>query len=75
MIEACLQQTPARADSAYCVQKIVSEIIAVSIGPKQSADTLRTALAMGVDRAIHITHDEILQPLVAFPPWCGAFAV
>eukprot|EP00961_Rhodomonas_salina_P008952 122168-Rhodomonas_salina.1 len=29
---------------------------------------------MGVDRAIHITHDEILQPLVAFPPWCGAFA-
>mmetsp|Transcript_60345 Transcript_60345/g.142184 ORF Transcript_60345/g.142184 Transcript_60345/m.142184 type:complete len:250 (-) Transcript_60345:169-918(-) len=44
-------------------KKIVSEIIAVSIGPKQSADTLRTALAMGVDRAIHITHDEILQPL------------
>jgi len=29
----------------------------VSIGPKQSAETLRTALAMGCDRAIHVTTD------------------
>jgi electron transfer flavoprotein beta subunit len=37
--------------------KAASEVIAVSIGPKQAAETLRTALAMGCDRAIHIQTD------------------
>ncbi|KMZ56123.1 Electron transfer flavoprotein subunit beta, mitochondrial [Zostera marina] len=32
-----------------------SEVVAVSIGPPKSADTLRTALAMGADRAVHVT--------------------
>ena len=45
----------------------VEEIIAVSIGVKQSQETLRTALAMGADRAILIncTEDvhEDLEPL------------
>lgn len=40
-----------------------AEIIAVSIGVKQAAETLRTALAMGADRAIHILTDETLEPL------------
>lgn len=40
-----------------------SEIIAVSIGPAQAQDTLRTALAMGADRAILIRHDGIVEPL------------
>ncbi|KAM0942006.1 putative electron transfer flavoprotein, beta subunit [Dioscorea sansibarensis] len=31
-----------------------SEVVAVSVGPAQCADTLRTALAMGADRAIHV---------------------
>lgn len=31
---------------------VVSEIVAVSIGPKQAQDTLRTAMAMGADRSI-----------------------
>jgi len=48
-------------------KKIVSEIIAVSVGPKACQDTLRTALAMGADKAIHIDsalrHDQDLQPL------------
>ncbi|XP_070548484.1 electron transfer flavoprotein subunit beta-like [Ptychodera flava] len=35
-------------------KKIAKEIIAVSCGPKQSQETLRTALAMGVDRAVHV---------------------
>lgn len=35
----------------------VSEVIALSIGPKQCQETLRTALAMGCDRGIHITTD------------------
>eukprot|EP00948_MAST-09A_sp_MAST-9A-sp1_P004130 g4130.t1 len=47
--------------------KKVDEIIAVSVGPKSSAETLRTALAMGADRAYHIEtelrHDQDLQPL------------
>ncbi|ETM03217.1 hypothetical protein L917_00540, partial [Phytophthora nicotianae] len=48
-------------------KKVASEIVAVSIGPKQSQETLRTALAMGADRGIHITTDmrtdQELQPL------------
>lgn len=37
--------------------KKAKEVIAVSIGPKQSTETLRTALAMGADRAIHVMTD------------------
>ena len=37
--------------------KKASEVVAVSIGPKQCTETLRTALAMGCDRAIHIQTD------------------
>ncbi|MFC4257085.1 electron transfer flavoprotein subunit beta/FixA family protein [Altererythrobacter xixiisoli] len=39
------------------------EVIAVSIGPAKAADTLRTALAMGADRAILIETDEVVEPL------------
>ena len=42
---------------------IATEIIAVSIGPQQSQETLRTALAMGADRAILVKHDELVEPL------------
>ena len=42
---------------------IVSEIIVVSIGPAQAQETLRTALAMGADRAILVRHDEYVEPL------------
>lgn len=41
----------------------ISEVIAVSLGEKKVEDTLRTALAMGADRAIHVQTDEILAPL------------
>ena len=34
--------------------KIATEVIAVSIGPTKSQETLRTALAMGADRGIHV---------------------
>ena len=36
----------------------VSEVVALSVGPKQCQETLRTALAMGCDRGIHITTDR-----------------
>ncbi len=39
------------------------EVIAISIGPSQSQETIRTALAMGADRGILIETDELLQPL------------
>src|SRR6187431_1101671 len=42
---------------------VASEIIAVSIGPAKAAETLRTALAMGADRAILVETDEAVEPL------------
>jgi electron transfer flavoprotein beta subunit len=40
-----------------------SEIIAVSMGPAQCQETIRTALAMGADRGILVLHEGELQPL------------
>jgi electron transfer flavoprotein beta subunit len=40
-----------------------SEVVIVSIGPAQGADTIRTALAMGGDRGILITTDTAIEPL------------
>jgi len=42
---------------------VATEILAVSIGTAQAQDTLRTAMAMGADRALLIQTDEDLQPL------------
>lgn len=39
------------------------EVIVLSIGPSQSQETIRTALAMGADRGILIETDELLEPL------------
>lgn len=40
-----------------------SEVVAVSIGPAKAQDTLRTALAMGADRAILVKTDALVEPL------------
>ena len=40
-----------------------TEVVAVSIGPAQAAETIRTALAMGADRGIHIKVDGRVEPL------------
>ena len=40
-----------------------SEIIAVSIGPAQASETIRTALAMGADRGILVKTDQAVEPL------------
>ncbi len=42
---------------------VASEIVVVSIGPQQAQETLRTALALGADRAILVKTDEEVQPL------------
>lgn len=39
------------------------EIIAVSVGPQKAQETLRTALAMGADRAILVMTDDEVEPL------------
>lgn len=44
---------------------IANEVIAVSIGQQSSQETLRTALAMGADRAILVETDLEIQPLAA----------
>lgn len=48
-------------------KKLASEIIAVSCGPAQSQEVIRTALAMGVDKGIHVevtgAEYETLQPI------------
>lgn len=41
----------------------ITEIVAVSMGVKQCEETLRTALAMGADRAIHVETNDPLEPL------------
>jgi electron transfer flavoprotein beta subunit len=40
-----------------------SEVIAISLGEAKCTETIRTALAMGADRGIHVKTDEELQPL------------
>ena len=48
-------------------KKIAQEIVAVTCGPAQAQETLRTALAMGADRGIHVeisgAEYETLQPI------------
>src|SRR3954465_12933923 len=44
---------------------VATEIVAVSMGVQQSQETLRTALAMGADRAILVLSGQDLEPLSA----------
>lgn len=48
-------------------KKLASEVVAVSVGPAQAQEVLRTALAMGADRGIHIEVTgkdyDLLQPI------------
>ena len=44
---------------------VASEVVVVTIGPEVCGETLRSALAMGADRAIHIVADSVIQPLAA----------
>ena len=42
---------------------VATEIVAVSIGPQQAGETIRTALAMGADRGILVKVDGVVEPL------------
>ncbi len=39
------------------------ELVSISIGPKEAQETIRTSLAMGADRGIHVIIDEEIEPL------------
>ncbi|GBF96953.1 hydroxylamine reductase [Raphidocelis subcapitata] len=47
--------------------KQVEEVVAVSVGPQQVQETLRTALAMGADRAIHVSTPAASDPATLQP--------
>src|SRR6202167_6215631 len=40
-----------------------TEVVAISIGPQQATETIRTALAMGADRGILVKTDQTVEPL------------
>ncbi len=40
-----------------------TEVVAISVGPQQAQETIRTALAMGADRGILVKTDETVEPL------------
>jgi len=40
-----------------------TETVVVSIGPAKAQETIRTGLAMGIDRGVHVQTDEDLEPL------------
>jgi electron transfer flavoprotein beta subunit len=42
---------------------VATEVIAVSVGAQQSQEQLRTALALGADRAILVLTDDVMEPL------------
>ena len=42
---------------------VASEIVAISLGAQQCQETIRTALAMGADRGVHMLTDDPLEPL------------
>jgi electron transfer flavoprotein beta subunit len=41
-----------------------TEVVAVSAGAQQAQETLRTALAVGADRGVHIVTEAVLEPLI-----------
>jgi len=40
-----------------------TDVVVVSIGGAKTQETLRTALAMGADRAVHVVHEDAVEPL------------
>ena len=53
-------------EEAVCLKEagIATEIVAVSAGIQQAQETLRTALAVGADRGVHILTEATLEPLI-----------
>ena len=68
--EIAIEEAISIKESAKKAKKDEAEVIVVSIGPKQCSETLRTALAMGADRGIHIeTKADIRGDYIDLQPW------
>lgn len=52
---------------------VVTEIVAVTVGAKKCEETLRTALAFGADRAVHVNEEGEIQPLTAAKALAAVF--
>jgi len=52
--EIAIEEAIQLKEAANKAKKDTAEVVAVSIGPKQCSETIRTALAMGADRGLHI---------------------
>lgn len=46
-----------------CERGVDTEVIALAVGPERNQEALRTVLAMGADRAIHVMTELVLDPI------------
>ena len=68
--EIAIEEAIQLKEAANKAKKDSSEVVAVSIGPKQCSETIRTALAMGADRGIHIeTKADVRGDYIDMQPW------
>jgi len=68
--EIAMEEAIRLKEAAVKAKKDAAEVVAVSIGPKQCSETIRTALAMGADRGIHIeTKADVRGDYINLQPW------
>ncbi|KAL7545694.1 hypothetical protein ACHAWF_009038 [Thalassiosira exigua] len=68
--EIAMEEAIRIKEAAAKAKKGAAEVVAVSIGPKQCSETIRTALAMGADRGVHIeTKADVRGDYVDLQPW------
>lgn len=68
--EIAMEEAIQLKEATAKAKKDAAEVIAVSIGPKQCSETIRTALAMGADRGIHIeTKADVRGDYINLQPW------
>ena len=68
--EIAVEEAIRLKEAAAKAKKDAAEVVAVSIGPKQCSETIRTALAMGADRGIHIeTKPDVRGDYIDLQPW------
>lgn len=68
--EIAIEEAIQLKEAANKAKKDSAEVVAVSIGPKQCSETIRTALAMGADRGIHIeTKADVRGDYIDMQPW------
>mmetsp|Transcript_13863 Transcript_13863/g.24365 ORF Transcript_13863/g.24365 Transcript_13863/m.24365 type:complete len:277 (+) Transcript_13863:208-1038(+) len=68
--EIAVEEAIRLKEAATKAKQDTAEVVVVSIGPKQCSETIRTALAMGADRGIHIeTKADVRGDYIDMQPW------